>query len=189
MDTSLNPKLAQHLQSYSQIARVVTEAWARENLRCPKCGSELVEYKANTKTVDFSCSDEQGCGERFQLKAGRHSFQSSVTGAEYNTTLASVKSGEHPSLLLMRYSRDRTRVTRVQAVPRRYITESVIRPRKPLPDYARRAGWQGCTFRLADLPAHARIDVLVTDATGTHAIPATDVSKRWADAESAAPVT
>ncbi|MBM3897753.1 MAG: restriction endonuclease [Thaumarchaeota archaeon] len=85
-------------KSRAQISRVVTERWAKENLFCPSCGSNLILYPPNTKVYDFYCSK---CGEKFQLKSSSKAFTTSILGAAYKTTLQSLQQGRHPSNITM----------------------------------------------------------------------------------------
>ena len=66
----------------------------------------------------------------------------------------------NPSLFVMGYDRAAHRVSELIVVPRHFFTEAIIRPRPPLGPNARRAGWQGCTIRLKDVPAAGRIPLI-----------------------------
>lgn len=76
MNLSLNTKLIQGYRSNSQIARVLTENWVKENSYCPCCGEISLNNFANNRPVaDFYCKN---CSEEFELK--------SKTGKLTNTT-------------------------------------------------------------------------------------------------------
>ena len=54
MNLNFNIKLAQGYKNNSQIARVLTEHWVKENSYCPCCGNlPLYEYENNRPVADF----------------------------------------------------------------------------------------------------------------------------------------
>lgn len=173
MNTSLPLHLAKGYKSRSQIARVTTEAWARDNLYCPSCGAALITCPPNTKSKDFDCIQ---CGEAFQLKSSTKAFVGRLAGADYATELACIRSGKHPSLILLRYTQETMRVSDVQVVHRSCITPSCITPRKPLAVGARRAGWQGFMLELGQIPSSARVDMIL----GGQTKPRSTVNQKWA---------
>ena len=71
-------------KSASQLARVATEEWTLRNFYCESCGAGLSSYPAGTPLYDFHSPD---CQERFQLKASRRPFGTSVLDSEYHTAL------------------------------------------------------------------------------------------------------
>lgn len=144
-------------KSKSQISRVVTEKWAKENLFCPNCGNKIVPYPANTKVYDFYCSK---CPERFQLKSSGKAFSKSILGAEYKTTLRSLRVGRHPSLILLHYDKDNMLIKNISILHRACITASCLRPRKPLSPSARRHGWQGCLYLVDQIPKLGLISIV-----------------------------
>ncbi len=157
----MNPKLPMHLASnytnQTQVARVTTEAWVVENILCPNCGGSLKKYSSNTKSKDVFCIS---CMEEYQVKSSRTIFSNKIIGAEYNTTLQSVQSGQHPSLILLHYSQQNMEVVDVQIIHRSCVTTSSIIPRQPLGSNARRAGWQGCMIDLDRIPSTARLFIV-----------------------------
>jgi type II restriction enzyme len=155
----LNLRLAAETayKSASQLARVSTERWTRENFYCASCGAGLLPCPTNTPLYDFHSPE---CQERFQLKASRNRFHDSVLDSEYHTALDGVMRDAYPSLILLRYDPVEWSVTDVELVHRAYITTSSLVPRKALSATARRAGWQGCMISLASLPALGRIEVV-----------------------------
>jgi type II restriction enzyme len=151
------PRYAGTLVSASQIARVITEPWTERNFYCPSCGLSLLPYPTNTRVRDFYSPT---CGETFQQKASKHHFSKSILGSEYKTTLDSILSDIHPSLILLHYDRVKWSVEDLSLIHRACITPSCIIPRKPLSDMARRAGWQGCTISTERIPQVGRIKVI-----------------------------
>jgi len=156
MDLTLPPPQPQ-LRSASQIARVSTERWAIENFYCAACGTGLTAYPQGTKVYDFYSGE---CKEKFQLKSATHVFSRSILGGEYNTTRESILKDAFPSLILLHYDRARWEVEDLSLVHRACITISCIAPRKPLSPTARRAGWQGYTIMLREIPAQGKIEVV-----------------------------
>jgi type II restriction enzyme len=146
------------LTSRSQIARVTTEPWVERNFYCPSCGYDLKSFPSNTPVYDFSSPN---CSERFQLKSSRNPFGGSVLGSEYHTTISSIRSGAHPSLILLHYHPIEWKVVDLSVIHRACITESCIIPRKPLSQSARRAGWQGCIISLGQVPQLGRVRVII----------------------------
>jgi hypothetical protein len=146
------------------------------NLRCPRCGCPLRACAANTRSKDFDCTN---CDEHFQLKSSTKALRGKLTGGEYRTTLRSVESGHHPSLILMRYSRVTMTVLDVEFVHRACITASCLIPRLPLTATARRAGWQGTLFDLDQVPQTARVRAVFNGAF----LPIRELEDQWAVAD------
>jgi predicted RNA-binding Zn-ribbon protein involved in translation (DUF1610 family) len=140
MDLNL-PLPPNNLASRSQIARVVTECWIKDNIYCTSCGLDLASLPQGTKIYDFHSPN---CGENFQLKSSSTAFSNSILGSEYRTIRDSILRDVHPSLLLLHYDQATPMVWDLSVVHGACITTSCIIPRKPLASTARRAGWQGC---------------------------------------------
>ena len=156
MDLSL-PSRPITLISASQKARVSTETWASENFYCAACGTGLVPYRSNTKVYDFYSSE---CRENFQLKSSSHPFVTSILGGAYSATRASILRDRFPSLILLHYDRAKWAVDNLSLIHRACITTSCIAPRAPLSPTARRAGWQGYTIMLQQIPSQGKISVV-----------------------------
>ena len=155
MDLRLVPETA--YRSASQIARVATEKWALDNFYCASCGAGLTPYPASTPLYDFHSPD---CQERFQLKASRRQFGSSLLDSEYSTALDGILKDAYPSLILLRYDAIRWVVSDLELIHRACITTSCLKRRKPLSATAKRAGWEGCMISLASVPTLGRIGVV-----------------------------
>ena len=166
------PKYRDKYKSKSQISRVVTEKWTKENLLCPNCGNTLIQYSPNTKVYDFYCSR---CKERFQLKSSSKAFTTSILGAAYKTTLQSLREGRHPSLILLRYDPNKKLVANLSILHRACITTSCLKPRNPLQPSARRHGWQGCLYVVDQIPKLGRISII---DNGT-ILPKNEVIRQW----------
>lgn len=157
MNLNLPIQLADRYKSKSQIARIVTEAWVKNNLLCPSCSSALMVCPPNTKTKDFDCIQ---CGESFQLKSYAIKPGTKILGGEYATELASINSGRHPSIILLHYDNNRMIVLDIQIIHRLFITTSCVIPRKPLSSTARRKNWQGFMLDLSQIPSNAQISIV-----------------------------
>lgn len=159
MNLDLPVALAARYTSKSQMARVVTEAWATHNLYCVACRSdELRAAPPNTRAFDFQCPE---CGQRYQLKSRQGWSEERVVDAAYEAMVAAIRSDATPNLVVMQYS-SAWRVQNVLLVPRFFFTESIIEKRNPLGPRARRAGWVGCNILLREVPTEGKLR-LVTD--------------------------
>jgi hypothetical protein len=150
----LAPELAAGLSSAAQSARVVLETWAEMNMYCLACLADNLErLSANTPVADFECGQ---CQSRYQLKGKNGRFGRFIIGAAYEPTRLAASNGTMPEHLLVEFDTRYATVVFVEAIPGQTITEDRVRPRTPLRETARRAGWQGCTIDTVDLP-RARI--------------------------------
>jgi hypothetical protein len=158
MDLSLVPGLASAYTSRSQKARVMTEAWVKENMYCPACSSEeLRPAPQGTEVVDFSCPD---CEEQYQLKSKSSPFTDRVTDSAFDPKIRAIRQRSCPSLLLLQYSLSAFQVSNLLAIPRYFIHESIVEKRRPLGAHARRHGWVGSNILIGSLPADARIYIV-----------------------------
>lgn len=150
--------------SGSQVARVVTEPWAAENLYCPACPSpRLLSLKANTPASDLICPR---CEENFQLKSTRSRFTTRIPDAAYSRMIEAIEGGVTPSIFALQYDLIAWRVLELTLIPRfAYSTKDIFR-RPPLSASAKRHDWVGCDILLAAIPQSARIKV-ITDSIPT----------------------
>lgn len=161
MNRKLDMSVALGYISKSQIARVVTENWAKDNLYCPICGYEkILPYPNNEKVADFYCPC---CKEDFQLKSSSKTFGKRFPGSEYYTLIDRIEKNEQPNLFLMVYSLELQEVMEITFIPRVFFLKSIIEKRNPLSESARRAGWTGCNIRLDAVPTKGKIEVLTTE--------------------------
>lgn len=145
-------------KSPSQIARVLTEDWGSRNLFCASCSRDrLAPSKDNTKVHDYSCG---GCGETYQLKSQRNPLGNKFVDSAYQPMIESVREDRAPNLLLLHYHPVERCAENLIIVPRFFLSESCIEPRKPLSEGARRAGWVGCNIVLKQLPPDGRIPII-----------------------------
>jgi type II restriction enzyme len=151
-------ELAAPYKSPSQRARVVSEAWAAENIYCANCDSGTLEQCApNTEAVDFTCPR---CTSRFQLKSQSHPFSSRIVDAAYEAMLRRIREAGAPSLLALQYDMPSWRVLNLLLIPGFAFSTSAIERRRPLSASARRRGWTGCNILLVNIPPDARIHLV-----------------------------
>ncbi len=161
MNLDLDPTTATGYTSNTQIARLVTEAWAAENLYCLACASEnLARELPNSPVRDFTCSS---CLATYQLKSKNGKHGSIVSNSAYSKKIAAIDRGEVPHYAFLDYSRARWKVTGLFVVPGHLIGRSVIEKRKPLGPQARRAGWVGSNILLGEIPTEGRIQLISAD--------------------------
>lgn len=142
--------VAANYTSQAQAARVALETWASFNLYCLNCESDTLDrLPNNTPVADFACFS---CARRYQLKGKNGRFGATVSGAAYRPLISAVRDGTMPEHVFVEFDTRFSTVVFVDAIPGSLISEDRIVPRKPLPPSARRAGWQGCTIRISDLP-------------------------------------
>lgn len=149
--------LAQY-KSGAQRARVFSESWVEANLNCPKCNHRLSRTRNNTMARDFTC---ESCRAGFELKSKKGLFGAIVPDGAYDSMVSSIRSDQRPHLLLLNYTQD-YRVQSVAAVPRQFLVEEIVIPRRPLGAHCRRAGWRGCNLNIGMLPPDGRV-CCVTD--------------------------
>lgn len=136
-------------KNWKSVSKIVGEA-AEDcvvTLPCPLCHeTSLVKYKTNQKSKDVLC---EKCGCQIQIKATKHTKNTQtcikLLGAEYRTTLSSVKENNVHYLVLLYSTKDGKYTIRdICLIHHDDINESCIIPRNPLSPAAKRAGWQGC---------------------------------------------
>jgi type II restriction enzyme len=158
MNLDLTLGIAEPYKSPSQKTRVLTEAWARENLYCPACESNsITKTQDNTPSIDFVCPT---CGALFQLKATRRLGWRKIPDAAYSQMIQALLEDRFPHLIVLRYDLLRARVTDLLLVPRFALPVSAIEARPPLSSSARRAGWIGCNIILDLVPPEGRISLV-----------------------------
>ena len=136
-------------KKWKSVSKIVGEA-AEDcmiTLPCPLCHERsLVKYKTNQKSKDVMC---EKCSCQIQIKATKHTKKAQTSikllGAEYRTTLSSVKENNvHYLVLLYSVNDYKYTIRDICFIHHNDINESCIIPRNPLSSAAKRAGWQGC---------------------------------------------
>lgn len=160
-------QLAKSYKSHSQRARVVSEAWAVQNLYCPRCDSPRLDPAgANASPADFFCP---GCAAAFQLKSQSRPFSRRITDSAYEPMRRAIEENRTPHFFALHYSPSSWRVEGLTLIPSFALTLSCLERRKPLSATARRAGWVGCNIFLPLIPEDARIPLILN---GKPAFPA-----------------
>lgn len=150
--------LATGYTSAAQKARVVSEAWARDNLYCPNCQSpSLNPSPNNTAAFDFVCPS---CELRAQLKSKSSPIGDRIVDAAYEAMRRAILEDRTPNLYALRYDKSYWQVRDLILVPHFAFSLSAIEARPPLSAGARRAGWVGCNIVLRNIPADAKLPLV-----------------------------
>ena len=159
MNLRFDTSLAQGYKSASQIARILTEDWLARNMYCPICGEvSIKKAEPNAPVKDYICDN---CKAQYELKSKKeHSdkYFKKVTDGVYRTMIDRITSLDNPSFFFMHY--DGYEVNNLIIVPKCFFIPEVIEKRPPLPDSARRAGWEGCNILLKQIPEFAKIPII-----------------------------
>jgi type II restriction enzyme len=144
-------------KSESRIVGEACEEYIKNNLKCARCDSNnFIKCKTNEKSKDLIC---QNCCQNYQIKAYNKSERScdnikkkkylQVLGAEYTTTLNNLHM--NIDFIVILYERKKNyKIHSVIHIKSENITNSCIKPRKPLSSKAKRAGWTGCVYLFND---------------------------------------
>jgi type II restriction enzyme len=148
MNLNFNIKLADGYSSNSQIARILTENWVKENSYCPCCGNlPLNEFENNRPVADFFCNN---CSEEFELKSKNGNLTNTITDGAYSTMIERINSNQNPNFFFLTYTKQWT-VNNFLIIPKQFFTTDIIIKRKPLAQTARRAGWIGCNIDISNV--------------------------------------
>ena len=152
-------------ESPAQVARVLTEGWARKWLYCPACGhDELDAFPNNHPGSDLFCPK---CREPFELKSKKGKFGTKVVDGAYRSLVARVLSDANPNFAFLSYNGADRVVRDLFVIPKQFVTPQTIEERPPLAPTARRAGWVGCNIVLRDVPDLGRV-ALVENGVAVH---------------------
>lgn len=157
MNLQMNIERARGFKSGAQIARIVSEDWAKGNLYCPACASdELAQTKNNTKAFDFICP---ACVARFELKSCKRWDTRRIPDAGYHAMMEAISKDNNPNLFVLHHDAN-WNVRNLLLVPSFLFSSSAIEMRPPLSITARRAGWVGCNILLSNIPSTGRIAIV-----------------------------
>lgn len=158
MNLSMPAHLALSYKSPSQQARVVSEAWGRDNLYCPNCQSPALNPEPNNRAAfDYSCPN---CGLPFQLKSQSAPIRDRIVDAAYAAMMRAILEDRTPNLYALHYNRVFWQVRDLILIPHFAFSASAIEARTPLASGARRAGWIGCNIVLKNIPVDAKIKII-----------------------------
>ena len=154
MNLNFNQALAANYRSPSQIIRVLSEAWVKDNGYCPNCGIQpLAEFSNNQPVADFYCAT---CTEQYELKSKKAKLSNIINDGAYDTMLKCINSEDNPSFFFLTYSAQLS-VNNFLIIPKHFFKPDMIIKRKPLPATARRAGWVGCNIDLRRVPDSGKV--------------------------------
>ena len=160
MNLNFNTKLAEGYSSNSQIARVLTENWVKENSYCPCCGNlPLNEFENNRPVADFYCHN---CKEEFELKSKNGKLSKTIPDGAYSTMIERINSLQNPNFFFLTYSKNWS-VNNFIIIPKQFFTSEIIVKRKPLGENARRKGWVGCNIDISNIAEAGKV-FLVKDS-------------------------
>jgi len=161
MQLNLNVKLAEGYKSNSQIARVLTEHWVKENSYCPCCGNVLLhEFENNMPVADFFC---QECSEQFELKSKSGKFSNIINDGAYHTMIERINSNNNPNFFFLNYSKNWI-VENFLIIPKQFFTPEIIIERKALSYTAKRAGWIGCNIDISNVAEAGKVFLVKNSA-------------------------
>ena len=156
MNLNFNLNLAEGYKSNSQIVRVLTENWVKENSYCPNCGElSLNDFENNMPVADFHCL---GCKEEFELKSKNGKLSSIINDGAYDSMIKRITSDTNPNFFFLTY--DKNTVNNFLVIPKHFFTPEIIIKRKPLSENAKRAGWIGCNIDISKVPESGRIFIV-----------------------------
>jgi type II restriction enzyme len=154
MNLDFDRSLAKGYSSNSQIARILTEGWVRNNSYCPCCGEILLcNFENNRPVADFYCKK---CSEEFELKSKSGKLTNTIADGAYSTMIQRIKSNQNPNFFFLTYTKNWS-VDNFLIIPKQFFTSEIIIKRKPLADTARRAGWIGCNIDISNIPDAGKV--------------------------------
>ena len=154
MNLNFNTKLAEGYSSNSQIARVLTENWVKENSYCPCCGEiPLNEFENNRPVADFFCKK---CSEEFELKSKSGKFSTTINDGAYSTMIERINSNQNPNFFFLTYSKNWL-VENFLIIPKQFFTTEIILKRKPFSITAKREGWVGCNIDISNVAEAGKV--------------------------------
>lgn len=158
MDTYLDTTLGAKYKSKSQMARVITENWVKENMYCPRCHADhLLHLQNNRAVADFQCPD---CGNIIESKAKMGHWGRTLNDGEYHTLIRRIHETDNPDFLIMYYDPEVHKVNELTIIPKHYFIDRIIKRRPPLSPKAKRAGWEGSHVLLDQIPNEGKIAVI-----------------------------
>ncbi|MCD9187240.1 MAG: hypothetical protein LUM44_12465 [Pyrinomonadaceae bacterium] len=173
MNLKFNVQLASNYTNNSQIARILTENWVKENSYCPNCGEiKIHNYPNNQPVADFFCAV---CKEDFELKSKTGKLGKKIVDGAYSTMIQRITLDGNPNFFFLTYSKNDLKVNNFLIIPKHFFQPEIIEERKPLSPTARRAGWIGCNIDLEKIPNLGRI-FLVKNSVITNK---NDVLENW----------
>ena len=155
MNLKFDASFSKGYTSSSQIARILSELWVKQNAFCPCCGNdELKQFSNNSPVADFFCST---CSSEYELKSKKNSNATRIVDGAYSKMIERINSDNNPHFFFLNYSSIALEVSNFLVIPKHYFIDDIIEKRKPLSNIARRAGWVGCNILLQSIPNTGKI--------------------------------
>jgi type II restriction enzyme len=154
MHLNLRSVISDKYNSNSQKIRVLTEKWVYNNIYCPNCGNQLIEYENNKPVADFYCSS---CVEDYELKSKKDKMGKKIVDGAYKTMIERLQSNSNPNFFFLNYDTNSFDIVNFIVIPKYFFVPEIIEKRKPLSSTARRAGWVGCNILLETIPQSGKI--------------------------------
>ncbi len=152
MKLGFNKKIASGYHSSSQIVRVLTEDWTKNEIFCPNCGNIILEYPNNNPVGDFYCGK---CAEDYELKSKKDSMGRKVADGAYATMLERLQSSTNPNFFFLNYDLEKYEVKNFVVIPKHFFIPEIIIPRKSgLPN---RPNYIMCSIDLSGIPSSGKI--------------------------------
>lgn len=154
MKLRLPVETSENYHSNSQIIRVISEQWVNDTIYCPNCGNQLKNYENNKPVADFYCAN---CLEEYELKSKNGILGQKVVDGAYDTMIHRLTSRNNPNFFFLTYNKQSYEINDFLIVPKYFFVEDIIEKRKPLGQYAKRAGWVGCNIIINNVPNIGKI--------------------------------
>lgn len=153
-----NDSFEEEYHSNSQIARILTENWVKDNMYCPRCGEARISHFENNRPVaDFFCPN---CRNEYELKSKDGNLGHKITDGAYETMIKRITGNQNPDFFFMSYSKNELKVRDFMFIPKHFFVPDIIEKRKPLSATARRAGWVGCNILIDKIPEQGKIHIV-----------------------------
>lgn len=153
-----NDSLDKTYHSNSQIARILTENWVKDNMYCPRCGESKINHFENNRPVaDFFCPN---CHNEYELKSKDGYLGHKITDGAYKTMIRRITGNQNPDFFLMSYSKCELKVKDFMFIPKHFFVPDIIEKRNPLSASARRVGWVGCNILINKIPEQGKIRII-----------------------------
>lgn len=158
MTINFDSSLIKEYKSNSQIARILTESWLKDNVYCPSCGNKyLKQFINNSPVADFLCDN---CNSEYELKSKSQGLTSKIVDGAYASMIQRINSENNPHFFFLNYSSKEFSVKNLIVIPKHFFINDIIEKRNPLTITARRAGWTGCNILLNEIPADGKIFII-----------------------------
>ena len=158
MNLIMDNSIIENYHSGTQIARVLTETWVKQNMYCPRCGNLNIKHFENNRPVaDFFCPL---CNNEYELKSKSGSLGHKINDGAYSTMIERITSNNNPDFFFMSYSKQELKVMDFVLIPKHFFVPDIIEKRKPLAATARRAGWIGCNILIDKIPQQGKIEII-----------------------------